>query len=549
MKRLEGPAVQHRQIVNDFLKEIGEPLPRPLVNGAIARIEERLVEVRCDAGEFGLLQQALRQSHEVSGRRWPAWVTGALAAGLAVAALMLPPPLNSSVVAKADSGEIYIAPLQKLISKGYAIEAGQAVRSGADGGAVELQDRSRIEMSADSELSVVHAEDGMRVRLASGTVIVTAARQRQGHLYVETRDLLISVVGTVFSVSAESTGSRVSVIEGEVHVRRGQTEQTLLPGQQASTSLALGPIAVESEIGWSKSAGKLVALLQQAPPLVPAPPRLDGTNVVTGVVKRASTAEPISGLAVSLCPLESGKAAALLTAVQTNPGLNGEVRMIVAPVDKPLPVLVTPDGAGPIIKNKTFFFSLFDSACRNPMTSTTDSAGRFRFADQASGEYTIRVEGEGYFGSPANGEYPASVSQRITISAQQTLPELSFSMIRGGTITGRVRDAEGKLASNVTISAGKSNSGGGFRTFVSKATDDRGEYRLFWLPPGEYYVGAGMMGTGSTGIFRYFNNWTESSIAAAGLIFYPNASSVADAQTIVVKEGDEVPGVDMLIRR
>jgi hypothetical protein len=112
MKRLEGPAVQHRQIVNDFLKEIGEPLPRPLVNGAIARIEERLVEVSCDAGEIGLLQQALRQSHEVSGRRWPAWVTGALAAGLAVAALMLPPPLNSSVVAKADSGEIYIAPLQ-----------------------------------------------------------------------------------------------------------------------------------------------------------------------------------------------------------------------------------------------------------------------------------------------------------------------------------------------------------------------------------------------------------------------------------------------------
>jgi hypothetical protein len=122
-------------------------------------------------------------------------------------------------------------------------------------------------------------------------------------------------------------------------------------------------------------------------------------------------------------------------------------------------------------------------------------------------------------------------------------------MIRGGTITGHVRDAEGKLASNVTISAGKSNSAGGFRTFVSKTTDDRGEYRLFWLPPGEYYVGAGMMGTGSTGIFRYFNNWTESSIAAAGLTFYPNASSVADAQTIVVKEGDEVPGIDLLIRR
>jgi ferric-dicitrate binding protein FerR (iron transport regulator) len=53
-------------------------------------------------------------------------------------------------------------------------------------------------MNADSELSVEHAADGMRVRLDSGSVIVTAAKQRRGHLYVETRDLLISVVEQCF---------------------------------------------------------------------------------------------------------------------------------------------------------------------------------------------------------------------------------------------------------------------------------------------------------------------------------------------------------------
>jgi len=539
----EGPARNSRQTVHDFLKDIGEPLPRPLVNAAIARIEERL-----ENGEIGALQPVLRLSPAIPDRRWTVWVSGVIVAGLAIAALMLPPPLNSSVVAKADSGGIYLSPLQKLVSKGDGIEAGQAVRSGADGGTVVLQDRSRIEMSADSELSVANAEDGMRVRLASGSVIVTAAKQRRGHLYVETRDLLISVVGTVFSVSAERTGSRVSVIEGEVRVQKGQTEQTLLPGQQASTSLALGPMPVESEIGWSKNARMLVALLQQSPPLVPPPPRQDGTNVVTGVVKRAGNAEPISGISVTLCPPQSGKAAVPGLALQ-NPDLVGEVRTILAPVDKIVPVLDIQDGAVPIIKNKTFFFQLFDAAaCRNPINSTTDAAGRFRFADLAPGEYIIRVEGEGYFGASANGLNPTTVTQRITISAQQTLPELTFSMIRGGIIAGRIRDTEGKLASNVTIAAGKIMDGGRFRTIVSKSTDDRGEYRLFWLPPGEYYIAIGAPETETGGAIRFFIK-TAEPVPAAGMTLYPNATTVADAQTVIVKEGDEVPGIDMLIRR
>jgi hypothetical protein len=128
----------------------------------------------------------------------------------------------------------------------------------------------------------------------------------------------------VFSVSAASTGSRVSVIEGEVRLQKGQTEQTLQSGQQASTSLSLGPMSVESEIGWSKSAGKLVALLQQAPPSVPAPPRREGTNVVTGVVRRSNNGEPISGLAVSLCVPESDKEGKVVIGDQTNGDVVGE---------------------------------------------------------------------------------------------------------------------------------------------------------------------------------------------------------------------------------
>src|SRR4030095_10948695 len=104
------------------------------------------------------------------------------------------------------------------IKVGQRVERGEAVRTGADSGAMlELADGTRVEMAAKSEFSLVRARDGVKIKLARGNVIVSAAKQH-GHLYVETADCNVSVVGTVFSVSSTIKGSRVAVIEGEVLV-------------------------------------------------------------------------------------------------------------------------------------------------------------------------------------------------------------------------------------------------------------------------------------------------------------------------------------------
>jgi uncharacterized protein (TIGR03435 family) len=145
------------------------------------------------------------------------------------------------------------------------VDQGETIRAHRAGGAVlALSDGSRIEMRSRSELTLERADDGVRIRLNRGGIIVNAAKQRTGHLSVQTKDVTVSVVGTVFLVNAEEHGSRVAVIEGEVRVQQGSTDKTLQPGDQVATSPALSPAPITEEIEWSRNAERHRVLLQQS---------------------------------------------------------------------------------------------------------------------------------------------------------------------------------------------------------------------------------------------------------------------------------------------
>ena len=151
------------------------------------------------------------------------------------------------------------------------------VRAGDTGRMLALDDGSRVEMRAMSELSIERAADGIGIRLLAGDIIVNAAKQRDGHLYVHTKDMTIAVVGTVFLVNAGSDGSRVAVIEGEVRVRDGDVETRLRPGEQVATSPTIARRPIKEAITWSRNADVHIALLetfmkgmaQSAGPLTP----------------------------------------------------------------------------------------------------------------------------------------------------------------------------------------------------------------------------------------------------------------------------------------
>jgi uncharacterized protein (TIGR03435 family) len=181
--------------------------------------------------------------------------------------------VNAPAVVEAADGELYRVSGGQPLHAGDTIKAGDAVRTdGSVGSLLKLADGSSVEMRSKSELALERADDGLRIRLGKGDVIVNAAKQGPGrHLYVQTKDVTVAVVGTVFLVNAEQEGSRVAVIEGQVQVRRGATANALLPGEQVATSPRMALPPVTEEISWSRNVKAHIALLQRQPAAIPAP--------------------------------------------------------------------------------------------------------------------------------------------------------------------------------------------------------------------------------------------------------------------------------------
>jgi hypothetical protein len=198
-------------------------------------------------------------------------------------------------------------------------------------------------------------------------------------------------------------------------------------------------------------AGSLVAEAGQrsgGPPLLEAP---RGTGAISGVVTDATTGRPVEGAIVSLGITTGG------------------------PIILTLPRVMT------------------------------DPKGRFLFRDLApSPKYYIRAARVGYaparFGSSGPG-LPSSLSEMeirttddivtVTVAADQWVSALQIRLWRLGSITGRVLDERGEPVVGVAVRGFSSTLVAGHPQFVGTdvvSTDDRGEYRLANLMPGEYAV-------------------------------------------------------------
>jgi hypothetical protein len=150
----------------------------------------------------------------------------------------------------------------RVIPAGYQIRNGDQIRTAKGSNAeVRLLDGSLVEMGERSDLSVSREWRGTTIHLDGGHIIVQAAKQRTGRLYVATDDCLVSVKGTIFSVNHGTKGSRVAVIEGVVRVASGDQTTDLHAGDEQTSNASVSKVPIQNEIAWSRNSARYLALL------------------------------------------------------------------------------------------------------------------------------------------------------------------------------------------------------------------------------------------------------------------------------------------------
>ena len=224
-----------------------------------------------------------------------------------------------------------------------------------------------------------------------------------------------------------------------------------------------------------------------------------------------------------------------------------------------------------------------DAATTAPYVAATNGDGVFVLSGVAPGQYRAVVTRNGFVPAEYGQRWPSGAGTPLAIPAGQALSGVSISMLPTTTISGTVRDQFGRPIASAEVSALKATYQTGKRELTkvqSVWTDERGEYRLFWLTPGRYFVAAshpdlatspmrmgGMRiggGVGPNGPigFQQFgvtgDNAASSPIAGIGPmptattekyvdVYYPNTTDEIAATSLEATAGSELAGIDFAL--
>ncbi len=171
----------------------------------------------------------------------------------------------------------------------------------------------------------------------------------------------------------------------------------------------------------------------------------------------------------------------------------------------------------------------------------TDAAGRFEAPGLPAGDYRVEVSKPNFV--------PATVRLRAAGDEAPSAPVI-VRLVRCGAFTGTVADHDGQPVRKASVFAiPKPAAGLPMRPFDLRIsgtyaqTDERGQYRLYNLPPGEYAIAASI-GASSISVGMTGGSQTVSRLGSR-VVFYPAAAQV---QYFKVSGGEEFHNIDFSIQ-
>lgn len=169
--------------------------------------------------------------------------------------------------------------------------------------------------------------------------------------------------------------------------------------------------------------------------------------------------------------------------------------------------------------------------------ATTDQDGKYRISDVPAGSYWVAPVAPAFVISDAN----KSSGQSLIITEGDSIAGIDFDLLRGGVITGKVTDADGRPVAEerLTLLTADYPRVGASHVSIDFKTDDRGVYRMFGIRPGRYKLS---IGENSLSIVR-----GSTAGRTIPITFYPDVSEAAQAGVVEVSEGTEATNIDITL--
>ena len=151
-------------------------------------------------------------------------------------------------------------------------------------------------------------------------------------------------------------------------------------------------------------------------------------------------------------------------------------------------VLSTDDPAQPVRRATV---TVTGGSIPSNLSAITDDDGRFRFVDLPGGRYSVGASKAAYLATMYGATKPGRQGTPINLANGQHV-EIRLRLPKGAVIAGTVRDSQGQPLTGMelmlALAETATGASGYAATPISATTDDRGEYRIFGLQPGEYLV-------------------------------------------------------------
>jgi len=193
---------------------------------------------------------------------------------------------------------------------------------------------------------------------------------------------------------------------------------------------------------------------------------------------------------------------------------------------------------GEPVRKAILILSQADKPQGERYSTTTGSGGSFAMQDIAPGKYRLMVMKGGYAPMLHGSRSPGHAGITLSLDPGQHIRDLVIRLTPEAVISGRVLDEDGDPVPQVALQLFRYGYSRGKRQHQPAdfaSTNDLGEYRLFDLAPGRYFLSANSQ-------FEMDQSADGPRYAAS---YYPGTTDATAAAPLELRPGVQLRGIDI----